>query len=375
MELAPYAVKNQDTAGRRFPEPPHPYRSEYERDRDRIIHCKAFRRLENKTQVFAPDFSDHFRNRLTHTIEVGQISRTVARQLGLNTDLCEVLALSHDIGHPPFGHEGEDVLDRLMRRYGSGFDHNLHALRIVDDFEEKYASFRGLNLTFEVREGIIKHSRDYDENDDLYIDISEYRIGERPPLEAQLIDLADEVAYNTADLDDGYDSGLLSLEEIRASSRLFDSEWKTVSRKYPNASEKLKVNETVRRIIDFLVTGLIHQTRRNLEASGIDTLEKVRAHPQRLFGFDDETAELNRELKHFLNQKLYNHEELKFARQEAQRQVEELFLYYMQLPSALPQSHAVRIGDLGAARVVCDYIAGMTDTYARLRHTRIHHYQ
>src|SRR5690606_10126748 len=201
--------------------------------------------------------------------------------------------------------------------------------------------FRGLNLTFEVREGIIKHSRDYDENDDLYIDISEYRIGERPPLEAQLIDLADEVAYNTADLDDGYDSGLLSLEEIRASSRLFDSEWKTVSRKYPNASEKLKVNETVRRIIDFLVTGLIHQTRRNLEASGIDTLEKVRAHPQRLFGFDDETAELNRELKHFLNQKLYNHEELKFARQEAQRQVEELFLYYMQLPSARSEERRV----------------------------------
>lgn len=375
MELAPYAIRNQDTAGRRFPEPSHPYRGEYERDRDRIIHCKAFRRLENKTQVFAPDFSDHFRNRLTHTIEVSQISRTVGRQLGLNTDLCEVLALSHDIGHPPFGHEGEDVLDRLMRRYGSGFDHNLHALRIVDDFEEKYASFRGLNLTFEVREGIVKHSRDYNETDRLYIDIGEYRIGERPPLEAQLIDFADEVAYNTADLDDGYDSGLLSVEEIRDGSKLFDSEWTMVSRQFPNAPEKLKVNETVRRIIDFLVTGLIDQTRRNLESSGIDTVEGVRAHPQRLFGFDDETADLNRELKQFLNQKLYNHEELKHARQEAQRQVEELFSYYMQHPSALPRSHAIRIGDLGAARVVCDYIAGMTDTYARLRHTRIHHYQ
>lgn len=375
MKLAPYAIRNEDTAGRRFPECSHPYRGEYERDRDRIIHCKAFRRLENKTQVFAPDFSDHFRNRLTHTIEVSQISRTVGRQLGLNTDLCEVLALSHDIGHPPFGHEGEDVLDRLMRLYGSGFDHNLHALRIVEDFEEKYASFRGLNLTFEVREGIIKHSRDYAAHDRPYIDISEYRVGERPLLEAQLIDFVDEIAYNTADLDDGYDSGLLSVEEIRRNCRLFDREWKVVEQRFPTAPEKLRVSESVRRIIDVLVTGLIDQTRRNLADSGIDTVEKVRAHPVRLFGFDDETTRLNRELKQFLNQKLYNHEELRRARQEAQSQVEGLFSYYMEHPSALPRSHAVRIHNLGAARVVCDYIAGMTDNYARLQHAGIHHYQ
>jgi len=183
-------MRDECSRGRRLPETPHPYRSDFQRDRDRIIHTRAFRRLEKKTQVFAPDFSDHFRNRLTHTLEVSQISRTVAAALQLNTDLCEVLALSHDIGHPPFSHEGEKVLDGLMRRFGKGFDHNLHALRIVEDFEQKYAAFRGLNLTFEVREGIIKHSKDYRPDDRTYIDISEYRLGDRPPLEAQIIDPA-----------------------------------------------------------------------------------------------------------------------------------------------------------------------------------------
>ena len=259
-ELTGYAMTDDQTEGRRFAEPPHPYRSQYQRDRDRVIHTKAFRRLEQKTQVFDPGYCDHFRNRLTHTLEVSQIARTVSAALGLNTELCEVLALSHDIGHPPFSHEGEKVLHRIMRAHGAGFEHNLHALRIVEYFEEKYVSFPGLNLTFEVREGIIKHSRDYPFGYRTYVDISEYRLGERPPLEAQLIDLVDEIAYNSADLDDGYESGLLNLEDILANVQLFRSIYGRIGERHPNAPEKLKVSETVRALINTLATSLIHFT-------------------------------------------------------------------------------------------------------------------
>jgi len=218
--LASYAVEVTHTRGRRFAEPPHPYRNDFQRDRDRVIHARAFRRLEAKTQVFTRRYSDHFRNRLTHTLEVAQISRTIAGALALNTDLAEALALVHDIGHPPFGHAGEKSLNAAMREHGLFFDHNLHALRIVEDFEQRYAAFRGLNLTFEVREGIIKHSHDYDPKD--HPELAEYLLEQRPPLEAQLIDLTDEIAYNTADLDDGYESHLLSLEEIREGVPVFD---------------------------------------------------------------------------------------------------------------------------------------------------------
>src|SRR5438128_10752299 len=200
--LAAYAFRTEESRGRRYPEPQHAYRNDFQRDRDRVIHSRAFRRLENKTQVFTRRYSDHFRNRLTHTIEVAQISRTIAQQLALNEDLVETLALVHDLGHPPFGHAGEKALDAAMREHGLFFDHNLHALRIVEDFEQRYAAFRGLNLTFEVREGIIKHSHDYSAKE--HPDLSEYLLDRRPPLEAQLIDLTDEIAYNTADLDDGY---------------------------------------------------------------------------------------------------------------------------------------------------------------------------
>src|SRR5579859_1495321 len=210
--LAGYAVRVEQSRGRRFTEPQHPYRNDFQRDRDRVIHARAFRRLEAKTQVFTRRYSDHFRNRLTHTLEVTQVSRTIAGALGLNTDLAEALALVHDIGHPPFGHSGEKALDAAMRRHGLSFDHNLHALRIVEDFEQRYAAFRGLNLTFEVREGIIKHSRDY--HPAQFPDLSEYWLDKRPPLEAQLIDATDELAYNTADLDDGYEAHLLTLEQI-----------------------------------------------------------------------------------------------------------------------------------------------------------------
>src|SRR2546421_7229069 len=232
QSLAPYAVQVEHSRGRRYPEPPHPYRNDFQRDRDRVIHSRAFRRLEAKTQVFTGRFSDHFRNRLTHTIEVAQISRTIAAQLRLNVDLVETLALVHDIGHPPFGHSGEKALDAAMRQHGLYFDHNLHALRIVEDFEQRYAAFRGLNLTFEVREGIIKHSHDYDARQ--HSELAEYLLDRRPPLEAQLIDLTDEIAYNTADLDDGYQAHLLALEDICEGLPVFARFYREAERTYPS---------------------------------------------------------------------------------------------------------------------------------------------
>src|SRR5205809_1464296 len=237
--LAPFAVEH--SRGRRYPEPTHLYRNDFQRDRDRVIHARAFRRLEAKTQVFTRRYSDHFRNRLTHTLEVAQISRTIADQLGLNVDLVEALALVHDIGHPPFGHAGEKALDAAMREHGLFFDHNLHALRIVEDFELRYAAFRGLNLTFEVREGIIKHSHDYSASE--FPELAEYLLDQRPPLEAQLIDLADEIAYNTADLDDGYEAHLLTLEDICEGLPVFARFYREAERTYPNVMEKLKFNE------------------------------------------------------------------------------------------------------------------------------------
>src|SRR6202166_2454206 len=242
--LAPYAVQVEHSRGRRYPEPPHPYRNDFQRDRDRVIHSRAFRRLEAKTQVFTGRYSDHFRNRLTHTIEVAQISRTIAAQLALNVDLVEALALVHDVGHPPFGHAGEKALDAAMREHGLFFDHNLHALRIVEDFEVRYARFRGLNLTFEVREGIIKHSRDYPAAQ--FPELAEYLLDLRPPLEAQLIDMADEIAYSTADLDDGYESHLLTLEQIRSGVPIFDRFNAEPERTYPDVPDKLKFNEALK---------------------------------------------------------------------------------------------------------------------------------
>jgi len=364
-------MKDADTEGRRFPEKRHSYRSDYQRDRDRVIHTKAFRRLEKKTQVFGPDYSDHFRNRLTHTIEVSQISRTISQSLGLNTELCEVLSLCHDIGHPPYSHHGERVLNRIMKEHGSGFEHNLHALRIVEDFEEKYVSFRGLNLTFEVREGIIKHSRDYEVGEVPYIDISEYRLEERPPLEAQLIDLADEIAYNTADLDDGYDSGFLNLDQLRGHLTLFREVFDRIDREFPGAPEKLKVSESVKGIIDYLVTALIDNTQKILSANGIQSVDSVRKCPFRLVAFDSNTREKNQELKQFLHDHLYDHDVLKAAMRRAQRELEEIFEYYLAEPEMLPESHRSRISKIGLQRVVCDYIAGMTDPFARAKHSEV----
>src|SRR5216683_5060117 len=238
---APWAMRAEQTRGRRYPEPPHPYRSEYARDRDRIIHSRAFRRLETKTQVFTTRFSDHFRNRLTHTLEVSQIARTVAGALGLNVELVEALALVHDIGHPPFGHAGEKKLNDLMQAHGAYFNHNLHALRIVEQFEQRYLDFPGLNLTFEVREGIIKHSHDYSAAE--FPQLAEYLLDLRPPVEAQLIDCVDEIAYNTADVDDALEAELLDIRVLCREVPLFGEVYAQVDSAYPSAREKLKFNE------------------------------------------------------------------------------------------------------------------------------------
>jgi len=369
--LASYAMRVEHSQGRRYAEPPHPYRNDYIRDRDRIIHARAFRRLENKTQVFSRRYSDHFRNRLTHTLEVAQISRTVAGALGLNVDLVEALALVHDIGHPPFGHTGEAVLDRLMRRCGKGFDHNLHALRIVERFEQKYAAFPGLNLTFEVREGIIKHSRDY--QPELYPELAEYRLAERPPLEAQLIDLADEIAYNAADLDDGYESRLLTLPMIRQSVPLFERFYRQAAHRYPSAPEKLRFNEALKLVLDALVTDLIESTRARLHERSVRTIEDVRTCSVRLAGLGRVRGRENRQLKEFLNCRLYSHPSVNRERQGITRLIGELFDYFASEPRRLSPAYYAKTREEPVERIVCDYIAGMTDNY--LREQREQHVQ
>ncbi|HEV2350630.1 MAG TPA: deoxyguanosinetriphosphate triphosphohydrolase [Terriglobia bacterium] len=359
--LATYAMAVEASAGRRYPEPPHPYRNEYERDRDRIIHSRAFRRLEDKTQVFTRRSSDHFRNRLTHTLEVAQISRTVALALGLNADLVETLALVHDVGHPPFGHVGEGALHGLMQDYGDTFDHNLHGLRIVESFEQKYAGFAGLNLTFEVREGIIKHSRDYDPK--LYPSLVEYRLDEQPPLEAQLIDRADEIAYNCSDLDDGYESKLLTVPLIRRGVPLFKRIYDSVARKYPWAIEKLKFNEALKRLMDTLVSDLIEATRDRLQKGRVRSVAQVRAHRGRLVGMSRRVVVENNRIKEFLYAKLYFHPQVRAERKLIVKNMKGLFLFFVNHPRRLPASYLAQIEQEPVHRVVCDYIAGMTDHY------------
>lgn len=366
--LADYAVRAEDSRGRRHPEPAHPYRTAFQRDRDRVIHSRAFRRLEAKTQVFTRRFSDHFRNRLTHTIEVAQISRTIAGQLGLNVDLVEALALVHDIGHPPFGHAGEKALDAAMRAHGDFFDHNLHALRIVEDFEQRYAAFRGLNLTFEVREGIIKHSRDYSAAE--FPQLAEYLLHQRPPLEAQLIDLTDEIAYDTADLDDGYEAHILSLEQIRAGLPLFELFYREADRAYADAPNKLKFNEALKGMLNRLVTDLITNTSRRIHNAGIGSLDAVRAHAQRLAAFSVQVDEERRQAKRFLYQNLYYSRELEPEKVDAERVVGELFEHWMSHPEALPGNYREKAASEPLQRVVCDYIAGMTDPYILQQHEK-----
>jgi dGTPase len=359
--LAGYAVHVEHSRGRRFPEFQHPYRNDFQRDRDRVIHARAFRRLEAKTQVFTRRYSDHFRNRLTHTLEVSQVSRTIAGALGLNVDLAEALALVHDIGHPPFGHAGEKALDAAMREHGLAFDHNLHALRIVEDFEQRYAAFRGLNLTFEVREGIIKHSHDYDARE--HPELSEYLLDQRPPLEAQLIDLTDEIAYNTADLDDGYEVHLLSLEQIREGVPVFDRFFREVEQIYPKAPDKLKFNEALKRVLNRLVDDLITNTRSRLTQCGIRALDDVRHHRERLAAFSPAVDAERKQAKDFLYENLYFSPALADEKDDAERIVGELFTFWMEHPEALPHNYREKAKEDSLPRVICDYIAGMTDNF------------
>jgi len=354
-------VRVENSRGRRHPEPPHAYRNDFQRDRDRVIHSRAFRRLEAKTQVFTRRYSDHFRNRLTHTIEVAQISRTIAAQLGLNTDLVEALALVHDLGHPPFGHSGEKALDTAMRQHGLSFDHNLHALRIVEDFELRYASFRGLNLTFEVREGIIKHSHDYAAKD--YTELSEYLLDERPPLEAQLIDLTDEIAYSTADLDDGYEARLLTVEQIAESVDLFRRHYHDARSRYPNAAEKLVFNEALKSIFDGFVGDLIANTAQRAKAAAVHSVEEVRRHPERLAAFSPAVEGERRQLKEFLYENLYYSPALSAEKEDAERITGELFAHWMEEPIDLPRNYREKAAQEPLPRVICDYIAGMTDPF------------
>src|SRR6266852_2750463 len=356
--LAGYAVHVEQSRGRRISEPPHPYRNDFQRDRHRVAHAPALRRLEAKTQVFTRRYSDHFRNRLTHTIEVAQISRTIAGALGLNVDLVEALALVHDIGHPPFGHSGEKALDAAMREHGLYFDHNLHALRIVEDFEQRYAAFRGLNLTFEVREGIIKHSRDYDAAK--HPELAEYWLDQRPPLEAQLIDLTDEIGYNTADLDDGYEARLLTIEQISSCVKIFDRCYREAQTLYPKAVEKLLFNEALKRVFDSLVGDLISSTRQRLEHAGMRSLDAIRRHPQRLAAFSPGIAQERRQLKHFLYENLYFSPALEGEKEDAERIVGELFAHWMEEPDDLPRTYREKSAHEPPARIICDYIAGMT---------------
>ena len=356
---------DNELTGRAYAEPLHAYRASFARDAARVLHARAFRRLAGKTQVFtrlpAEGLSDHFRSRLTHTLEVTQISRTAAMALGLNAELAEALALAHDIGHPPFGHAGEKALDRALRGHGLSFDHNLHALRIVTWFEERYAGFRGLNLTLAVREGIVKHSRDYAAAD--HPELAEYFLGAFPPLEAQLIDLADEIAYLTADLDDGLDSGILTLEQVREGVPLFRGFYDAVVREYPAAAPKIANYEALKGVLNALVTDLLDEVRGRVAAIGATTLEDIRRAPQRLAGLSPAMEAARLAAKEFLYANLYNTPGMEELHRHAARVVEELFAALMADPGMLPEDHRAEIPTQGLARTVADYIAGMTDSF------------
>jgi dGTPase len=364
-EIAACGEAGSELTRRVYPEPPHPYRTPYARDAARILHSRAFRRLAGKTQVFTrlPDdaTSDHFRSRLTHTLEVTQIARTLAGALGLNVELAEALALVHDIGHPPFGHAGEKALDHALRAHGLSFDHNLHALRIVTWFEERYASFRGLNLTLAVREGIIKHSRDY--SAEQHPELAEYFLDQFPPLEAQLIDLADEIAYLTADLDDGLDSGILTLEKMRAGVPLFRRFHDEAVERYPTAAQKLTVNEALKCVLNALVSDLLREIRARVAALGATTLTDIRCAPQRIAAFSAPMEAERAEAKRFLYENLYMSPGMEEAHVHAAKVVEGLFANLIADPSGLPVDHQAQIPTQGLARTVADYIAGMTDSY------------
>ncbi|MDP9052447.1 MAG: dNTP triphosphohydrolase [Acidobacteriota bacterium] len=352
-----------------FAAPERPSRTAFQRDRERIVQARAFRRLAGKTQVFTSRASDHFRSRLTHTIEVMQIARCVAESLGLNQDLAETLALVHDIGHPPFGHAGERALDECLKRHGRRFDHNLHALRIVEHFEQRYAAHRGLNLTLGVREGIIKHSRDY--SAEQYPELSSYLLGKRPPLEAQIIDLADEIAYLTADLDDGVESGLLEIEHIRDNVDILANCYAQVERDHVGIEPKFLFNEALQLMQNVLTDDLIATTLKNARVIGATSLEQVRDHPVRLATFSALAESHRLQEKRYLYDTLYTCDDLSREHDKAGEVVTALFNFWINEPQELPLGYVEEIETEGLARVVADYIAGMTDSFILLQYAQI----
>lgn len=366
-DLAGYASRSALSLGRQHEEQFKDDRPAFERDRDRIIHCAAFRRLEYKTQVFVNHEGDYYRTRLTHSLEVAQISRGIARRLKLNEDLVEALSLAHDLGHTPFGHTGEDVLDRLMTGFG-GFEHNRQSLRIVEILEERYPLFDGLNLTWETREGIIKHSSDYDNPD--YSLLSQYHPELRPCLEAQIIDLADEIAYNNHDIDDGLKAGYLLLDELMQVA-LWEQMYRGVKEKFPALAGERLVYQTISHLIGFLILDLVETTKANLGAAGICSLDDVRRHPGPLVMFSPETAEKNRQLKAFLYNRLYRHYKVERMRIKAERFLTRIFESYIDCPTLMPMSYQQRFAEHGRERVICDYVAGMTDRYAQDEYKRL----
>ncbi len=361
--LAPYAAKSAGTRGRKYPGEEHPYRSAYQKDRDRIIHTTAFRRLEYKTQVFVNYEGDYYRTRLTHTLEATQIARTIARAMRLNEDLAEAITLVHDLGHTPFGHSGEETLHRLMTSHG-GFNHTEQTLRIVEILECRYPNFQGLNLTWEVREGIVKHETDYDA-----ADASDYEPHLRPTLEAQVVNVADEIAYNTHDLDDGLRSGLITPDDLEAEGVTL---WKEATATISTPFSELARHRLIRYLINREVTDLIHATVHRLQRAGIASMDDVRNHPTPLVGYSDELAEHNRELKSFLYRKMYRHYRVVRMAVKAQRFLTELFEAYVSEPQQLPTETQRRLDDSSLHRVACDYIAGMTDRYALQEHSRLY---
>ena len=365
LQLAPYAV-SVSARGRKVVEPAPPGRSEFQRDRDRIIHSSAFRRLEYKTQVFVNHEGDLFRTRLTHSIEVAQIGRSIARRLTLNEDLVEAVSLAHDLGHTPFGHAGQEALNACMKDHG-GFEHNLQSLRVVDLLEERYAAFDGLNLCFETREGILKHCSP--EHAAQLGEVGERFLQDRrPSLEAQIANLADEIAYNNHDVDDGLRSGLITLKQL-ASVRLFAQHLEEVRTAYPQLAERRVVHETVRRMINTLVTDLITQTEYNILAHAPQSADEVRTAPP-LVAFSGGMHELNRELKTFLRTHLYRHYRVMRMTAKARRIIGDLFQAFMDDPRLLPPQFNPRM-ESARARSVADYVAGMTDRYAIREHRRI----
>ena len=366
--LAPYAAIDEQSRGRRFPEPPPRFRTEFQRDRDRIIHSNAFRRLVYKTQVFVNHEGDLYRTRITHSLEVAQIGRTVARALDLNETLTEAICLAHDLGHTPFGHAGQDALNECMREYG-GFEHNLQSLRVVDELEERYADFSGLNLTFECREGVLKHCST--QNARLLGDVGERFLNRtQPSLEAQLANLADAIAYNNHDVDDGVRAGLISVEDL-LEVRLFARLHAMVVARYPESPPRRVLYETIRRMVDHLVTDVITQSQKNIVASSVDTIQAVRQYSRPLISLSEDVLSEHQELKRFLRTRLYNHPKVREVMDEAGTTLKGLFEAYMEEPSRLPPEHQTLVeraeaggGRSAAARVVADYVAGMTDRFA-----------